>query len=145
MSAILFVCWTNGLGKEKSGSPGPREITFLFSAAKAINRIIEVFPGDKKVLVRNLLSESLQAIICQCLLKKIGGGRIAAVEILRCNSAIRNLIREDKIAQIYTAIQTGASCGMQTLDQHLHALIKDQLIDSISAGSIAVNQEVFKT
>lgn len=113
------------------------------SAAKTINRIIDVFPGDEKPMVRSMLSESLQAVICQTLLKKTGGGRVAALEIMRCNPAIRNLIREDKVAQMYTAIQTGASMGMQTLDQHLQALVKNQVIDKATAYSVAVSKEAF--
>lgn len=113
------------------------------SAAKTINRIIDVFPGDEKPMVRSMLSESLQAVICQTLLKKNGGGRVAALEIMRCNPAIRNLIREDKTAQMYSVIQTNASAGMQTLDQHLQALVKNQVIDRATAAAVAVNKETF--
>jgi twitching motility protein PilT len=86
------------------------------SAAKTIDRIVDVFPGDEKSMVRSMLSESLLAVISQALVKKIGGGRIAAHEIMLGTSAIRNLIREDKVAQMYSSIQTGGSIGMQTLD-----------------------------
>jgi len=113
------------------------------SAAKTINRVVDVFPGDEKPMVRSMLSESLQAVICQSLLKKTSGGRVAALEIMRCTSAIRNLIREDKIAQMYTAIQTGAALGMQTLDQHLQQLVKNQIIDKAIAHSVAVSKESF--
>lgn len=113
------------------------------SAAKTINRIIDVFPGDEKPMVRSMLSESLQAVICQSLLKKNGGGRAAAFEIMRCNPAIRNLIREDKTAQMYSAIQTGASYGMQTLDQHLHQLVSAQTINKETAYSVAVSKDSF--
>lgn len=89
------------------------------SATKAVNRIIDVFPGEEKLTIRTLLSESLQAVIAQSLLRKNGGGRIAACEIMICTPAIRNLIRENKIAQIYSSIQTGQTVGMQTLEQHL--------------------------
>lgn len=113
------------------------------SAAKTINRIIDVFPGDEKPMVRGMLSESLQAVICQTLLKKEGGGRVAALEIMRCNAAIRNLIREDKTAQMYSAIQTGASFGMQTLDQHLQRLVKEQIISKETAYAAAVSKDSF--
>jgi len=86
------------------------------SAAKTIDRIVDVFPAAEKAMVRSMLSESLQAVVSQTLLKKVGGGRVAAHEIMIGTSAIRNLIREDKIAQMYSAIQTGQSVGMQTLD-----------------------------
>ena len=92
------------------------------SAAKTIDRIVDVFPAAEKSMVRSMLSESLKAVIAQTLLKKIGGGRIAAHEIMIGTPAIRNLIREDKVAQMYSAIQTGQSVGMQTLDQDLKAL-----------------------
>ena len=89
------------------------------SAAKTIDWIIDVFPAAEKSMVRSMLSESLHAVISQTLLKKIGGGRVAAHEIMLCTPAIRNLIREDKVAQMYSAIQTGGQFGMQTLDQCL--------------------------
>ena len=98
------------------------------SAAKTIDRIVDVFPGAEKSMVRAMLSESLQAVISQTLMKKIGGGRIAAHEIMIGTSAIRNLIREDKIAQMYSSIQTGASHGMQTMDQNLHRLVGQKVI-----------------
>ena len=93
------------------------------SAAKTIDRLIDVFPGSEKAMVRAMLSESLQAVVSQTLLKKVGGGRVAAQEIMMCTPALRNLIREDKVAQIYSAIQTGAQHGMNTLDQALEALV----------------------
>ncbi|MGA0935801.1 MAG: type IV pilus twitching motility protein PilT [Pseudohongiellaceae bacterium] len=93
------------------------------SAAKTIDRIVDVFPAAEKAMVRSMLSESLQAVVSQTLLKKVGGGRVAAHEIMIGTSAIRNLIREDKIAQMYSAIQTGQSVGMQTLDQCLKGLV----------------------
>lgn len=89
------------------------------SAAKTIDRIIDVFPEGEKGMVRSMLSESLRAVIAQTLMKKIGGGRIAAWEIMTDTPAIRNLIREDKIAQMYSTIQTSRKDGMQTLDQHM--------------------------
>ncbi|MGE8177713.1 type IV pilus twitching motility protein PilT [Pseudomonas fluorescens] len=98
------------------------------SAAKTIDRVVDVFPGDEKSMVRSMLSESLQAVISQTLIKKIGGGRVAAHEIMLGTSAIRNLIREDKIAQMYSSIQTGGSLGMQTLDMSLKDLVSKGLI-----------------
>lgn len=95
------------------------------SAAKTIDRIIDVFPGEEKSMVRSMLSESLQAVISQTLLKRQGGGRVAAHEILIATAAVRNLIREDKVAQIYSAIQTGGALGMQTLDASLSRLVKE--------------------
>ncbi len=98
------------------------------SAAKTIDRIIDVFPGDEKAMVRSMLSESLQAVISQALLKRQGGGRVAAHEILIATSAVRNLIREDKVAQIYSALQTGGNLGMQTLDSALSRLVADNVV-----------------
>ncbi len=98
------------------------------SAAKTIDRIIDVFPAAEKAMVRSMLSESLQAVISQTLMKRRSGGRVAAHEIMRGTSAIRNLIREDKVAQMYSAIQTGQSMGMQTMDQSLQALVERKLI-----------------
>ena len=113
------------------------------SAAKTIDRIIDVFPATEKSMVRSMLSESLQAVISQTLMKKIGGGRVAAHEIMVCNSAIRNLIREDKVAQMYSAIQTGAALGMQTLDQALAAMLEKKLISVEAAKSKAKMPENF--
>ncbi|ATH76723.1 type IV pilus twitching motility protein PilT [Halomonas sp. NyZ770] len=98
------------------------------SAAKTIDRIIDVFPGEEKSMVRSMLSESLQAVISQTLLKRQGGGRVAAHEILIATAAVRNLIREDKVAQIYSAIQTGGALGMQTLDASLARLVKEGVV-----------------
>jgi len=98
------------------------------SAAKTIDRVVDVFPAEEKSMVRSMLSESLQAVVSQTLMKKNGGGRVAAHEIMIGTSAIRNLIREDKVAQMYSAIQTGGSLGMQTLDQCLQGLVKKGLV-----------------
>ena len=98
------------------------------SAAKTIDRVVDVFPGEEKAMVRSMLSESLQAVISQALLKKIGGGRVAAHEIMIGTPAIRNLIREDKVAQMYSAIQTGGNIGMQTLDMCLKNLVSRGLV-----------------
>ena len=114
------------------------------SAAKTIDRIIDVFPAAEKTMVRSMLSESLRAVIAQTLLKKTGGGRIAAHEIMIGTPAIRNLIREDKVAQMYSAIQTGQSVGMQTLDQNLQELVQRGLINRLDAKSKAMNKELFR-
>jgi twitching motility protein PilT len=98
------------------------------SAAKTIDRVIDVFPAEEKDMVRSMLSESLQAVVAQTLLKKATGGRVAAHEIMVGTPAIRNLIREDKIAQMYSAIQTSGALGMQTLDQCLQELVKKRVI-----------------
>ena len=98
------------------------------SAAKTIDRIIDVFPAAEKDMVRSMLSEALRAVISQTLMKKIGGGRIAAHEIMMGTPAIRNLIRENKVAQMYSAIQTGTSLGMQTLEQCLVDLVRKGLV-----------------
>jgi twitching motility protein PilT len=103
------------------------------SAAKTIDRVVDVFPAQEKSMVRSMLSESLQAVISQTLMKKMGGGRVAAHEIMIGTSAIRNLIREDKIAQMYSAIQTGGSLGMTTLDQCLEKMLKKGLISREAA------------
>src|ERR687890_263105 len=114
------------------------------SAAKTIDRIIDVFPGDEKEMVRAMLSESLQAVISQTLCKtKDGSGRVAAHEIMLGTSAIRNLIREAKVAQMYSAIQTGNNFGMQTLDQNLTDLVKRNLISSAAARAAAKIPENF--
>lgn len=113
------------------------------SAAKTINRIIDVFPAEEKSMVRSMLSESLQAVIAQTLIKKIGGGRVAALEIMVCTAAIRNLVREEKIAQMYSTIQTGQAMGMQTMDQHLKELVERNLITRAGARERAVNKETF--
>jgi twitching motility protein PilT len=114
------------------------------SAAKTIDRIIDVFPGDEKEMVRAMLSESLQAVISQTLLKtKDGSSRVAAHEIMLGTPAIRNLIREAKIAQMYSAIQTGANVGMQTLDSNLTDLVKRNIISPAAARSAAKTPENF--
>jgi twitching motility protein PilT len=113
------------------------------SAAKTIDRIIDVFPAGEKSMVRSMLSESLRAVIAQTLLKKIGGGRTAAWEIMIGTAAIRNLIREDKVAQMYSAIQTGQAVGMQTLDQHLTEIVKKGMVSRLDARVKAVNKDLF--
>jgi twitching motility protein PilT len=113
------------------------------SAAKTIDRIVDVFPAEEKSMVRSMLSESLQAVISQTLLKKIGGGRVAAHEIMIGTPAIRNLIREDKVAQMYSAIQTGGSLGMQTLDMCLKGLVAKGLVGRDQAREKAKSPENF--
>lgn len=114
------------------------------SAAKTIDRIIDVFPAAEKSMVRSMLSESLRAVISQSLLKKIGGGRVAAHEIMIGTPAIRNLIREDKIPQMYSAIQTGQGAGMQTLDQCLIDLLRRNLVNKQEAAKKAANKDLFR-
>ena len=109
------------------------------SAALTINRIIDVFPAEEKDMVRSMLSDSLQAVVTQALLKKVDGGRIAAHEIMIGTPAVRNLIREDKIAQIYSVIQTSSSLQMKTLDQSLSALVDEGIISLETAREKAVS------
>ena len=113
------------------------------SAAKTIDRVVDVFPAEEKSMVRSMLSESLQSVISQTLLKKIGGGRVAAHEIMIGTPAIRNLIREDKVAQMYSAIQTGGSLGMQTLDMCLKGLVAKGLVSRENAREKAKSPENF--
>lgn len=113
------------------------------SAAKTIDRVVDVFPAGEKELVRTMLSESLRAVISQTLIKKMGGGRIAAHEIMICNPAIRNLIREGKVAQMFSAIQTGRATGMQTLDQCLQELVSKNIIAKKEARLKAENKDLF--
>lgn len=111
------------------------------SAAKTIDRIVDVFPAGEKPMVRSMLSESLRAVISQTLCKKVGGGRVAAHEIMMGTPAIRNLIREDKVAQMYSAIQTGQQYGMQTLDQNLKELLNRGVIEMSEARKKAQNPD----
>jgi twitching motility protein PilT len=113
------------------------------SAAKTIDRVVDVFPAAEKDMIRAMLSESLRAVISQTLLKKKGGGRIAAHEIMIGTPAIRNLIRENKIAQMYSAIQTGQSYGMKTLDQDLQELLKKGVVSREDAIAKAANKDSF--
>jgi twitching motility protein PilT len=113
------------------------------SAAKTIDRIIDVFPAGEKPMVRSMLSESLRAVVAQTLIKRVGGGRVAAHEIMIGIPAIRNLIREDKVAQMYSSIQTGQAVGMQTLDQCLIELVSKGLISKAQARSRAVKKADF--
>ena len=114
------------------------------SAAKTIDRVVDVFPAAEKEMVRSMLSESLRAVISQTLLKtKDGMGRTAAHEIMIGTPAIRNLIRENKVAQMYSAIQTGAQLGMQTLDQNLLDLVRRNVVSAAEARSRAANKDAF--
>jgi len=114
------------------------------SAAKTIDRIVDVFPAAEKEMVRSMLSESLRAVISQTLLKtKDGNGRVAAHEIMIGTPAIRNLIRENKIAQMYSSIQTGQQFGMQTLDQCLQDLVKRNVVSAAEARNKAANKDNF--
>ncbi|BBP45213.1 twitching motility protein PilT [Thiosulfatimonas sediminis] len=113
------------------------------SAAKTIDRIIDVFPAEEKDMVRSMLSESLRAVISQTLLKSTAGGRVAAHEIMLATTAIRNLIREAKIPQMYSVIQTSNQLGMLTLDQNLKQLVDNGIITREAARSKAVNKQNF--
>jgi len=114
------------------------------SAAKTIDRIVDVFPAAEKEMVRSMLSESLRAVISQTLCKtKDEQGRVAAHEIMIGTPAIRNLIRENKVAQMYSSIQTGQNLGMQTLDQNLSELVKRNVISLGEARGKAANKDAF--
>jgi len=114
------------------------------SAAKTIDRIVDVFPAAEKEMVRAMLSESIRAVISQTLLKtKDGSGRVAAHEIMIGTPAIRNLIRENKIAQMYSAIQTGRQIGMQTLDQNLQEMVQRNVVSPAEARGKAMNKDQF--
>ena len=114
------------------------------SAAKTVDRIVDVFPAAEKEMVRSMLSESLRAVISQTLMKtKDGTGRVAAHEIMIGTPAIRNLIRENKVAQMYSAIQTGQNFGMQTLDQNLIDLVRRNVVSSSEARYRAANKDAF--
>ena len=110
------------------------------SAPKTIDRIIDVFPAEEKAMIRSMLSESLRAVISQTLLKKVGGGRVAAHEIMVGIPAIRNLIREDKVPQMYSVIQTGQAHGMQTMDQALQKLVALGVITHQDAAAKSIDK-----
>ena len=115
------------------------------SAAKTVDRLIDVFPGDEKNMARTMLSESLLAVISQTLCQRQDGlGRVAAHEVMVATPAIRNLIREAKVAQMYSVIQTGQSQGMQTLDQHLQVLLQQGHISLAVAQSYARSPELLR-
>jgi twitching motility protein PilT len=104
-----------------------------YSAAQTIDRIIDIFPPHQQNQIKSQLSFVLTAIVSQRLIPKIGGGRVAAREILLNNSAIANLIREGKVAQIVSVIETGGNVGMITLDKHIKQLYQDGIIDREAA------------
>ncbi|MNZ42666.1 Twitching mobility protein [compost metagenome] len=103
------------------------------SAAKTIDRLVDVFTAEEKQLVRAMLAEALQAVVSQVLVEKVDGGRVAAHEILLATPAVRNLVREGKVAQLYSTIQTGGASGMQTLDSCLQGLVTRGVINLESA------------
>lgn len=107
------------------------------SAAKTVDRIVDAFPAGEKNMVRSALSESLHAVVSQTLLKASGGGRVAAHEVMLATPAIRNLIREDKTAQMVSVMQTGAAAGMQTLDQCLRSLVQQGTVSGEAARAKA--------
>jgi len=107
------------------------------SAAKTVDRIIDVFPSGDKEMVRAMIAGSLQAVISQVLLKRKGGGRAAAHEILVGTSAVRNLIRENKIPQIYSMIQVGQRHGMQTMEDSMRALVEKGIVDPSEVASMS--------
>ncbi|MFP4607612.1 MAG: ATPase, T2SS/T4P/T4SS family, partial [Thiohalospira sp.] len=111
------------------------------SAAKTIDRVIDVFPAAEKDMIRSMLAESLRGVVAQVLLKASGGGRVAAHEILVGTSAVRNLIREDKVAQLYSVMQTGQSAGMSTLDQSLQQLVSRGSVAREEARRFAFHRE----
>ncbi|GAC03219.1 type IV pilus twitching motility protein PilT [Paraglaciecola chathamensis] len=111
------------------------------SAPKTIDRLIDVFPAEEKSMVRSMLSESLRAVISQTLLKKVGGGRVAAHEIMLGIPAIRNLIREDKVPQMYSVMQTSQAHGMQTMDQCLQKMVAQGLITNEDAASLSIDKK----
>lgn len=116
------------------------------SAAKTMDRIVDVFPAEEKDMVRSMLSESLNAVISQVLCKrKDGDGRVAAYEVMMGTPGVRNLIREGKVAQLYSAIQTGRGVGMQTLDQSLLALVQQGFIEAQEAAGKAKYPDEFGT
>ena len=115
------------------------------SSAKTIDRIIDIFPASQKTQVRSMLAESLEAVVSQKLLtKKDGTGRVVAVEVMIANTAIRNLIREDKIFQIPSVVQSAGKEGMQTLDQDLQRLLHKGMIDRETAHHVAENSKLFE-
>jgi twitching motility protein PilT len=113
------------------------------TAPSTVDRIIDQFPADRQEQIRVMLAGSLKGVISQTLCKRIGGGRVAAYEILLCNSAVANLIREKKVFQIYSVIQTGKAQGMTTLNDSLMTLVKNKVIDIREAHMMSVNKSEF--
>lgn len=114
------------------------------SAPRATSRMIDVFPTGEKNIIRNLISELLQAVICQTLLNTVSGGRIAAYEIMIANTAIRNLIREDKISQMNSVIQTNSKHGMCLMQQYIQKLIEGNLITPNAVKESGFQRELFE-
>ncbi|SPD71957.1 transporter [uncultured Desulfobacterium sp.] len=116
------------------------------SAAKTVDRIINAFPADQQEQARTMLAESLTAVVAQQLLRtKDGKGRCAAIEILLGSPALSSTIREGKISQINSLIQTGTASGMQSMDQHLIQLIKEDRITPHAAYEKAIDKKIFET
>lgn len=115
------------------------------SAPRSISRIVDAFPAGEKNIIRNLISESIQAVICQTLIKKEQGGRVAAFEIMLGTPAIRNLIREDKTAQMYSVLQTGSSMGMCTMEQSIQQLVKKGVITEAAAHESGFQRELYES
>lgn len=113
------------------------------SAAKTIDRIIDVFPAEQKTQVRSMLAESIEAVVSQTLMPRKDKGRVVACEIMIANHAIRNLVREDKIYQIPSLIQAGSKIGMQSRDQHLLTLVSKGVLEKTEAAKHADNPKVF--
>jgi twitching motility protein PilT len=109
------------------------------TASKTIDRIIDVFPAAEKEMVRAMLSSSIQGVIAQTLLKKAGGGRVAAHEIMVGTNAVRNLIRENQLAQLYSMIQTGSRYGMQTMEDSINDLVVSGAITEETAHDALKN------
>jgi twitching motility protein PilT len=114
------------------------------TAPTAISRIVDAFPAEEKERIRHLLAETLQAILCQTLVKKMNGGRIAAFEIMLATPAIQNQIRQDKVAHMVTTIQTNGDKGMCTMDQYLQDLVMKNIISVATARAVSVHQDRFK-
>ena len=114
------------------------------SAPRAVSRMIDVFPAGEKNIIRNLVSESLQTVITQTLVKKIDGGRVAAFEIMLGTTAIRNLIREDKTAQMYSVIQTSVKLGMCSMEQSLNDLVAKKITTKEAAHESGFQRELFE-
>lgn len=114
------------------------------SAPIAISRMVDVFPSAEKNRVRNMLSETIQAVICQSLIRKLSGGRVAAFEIMLATPAIRHLIRQDKIAHMAMTMQTNGNIGMCTMDQYLQELVMKNIISASVARSVSINRDMFQ-
>ncbi len=114
------------------------------SASQAVDRIIDVFPAAEKSMVRFMLAESLRAVVSQTLVKKDGGGRVAALEVMIATPAVKNLIREEKISQLYSTMQLSRDEGMQTLEQHLEELVKSGTVSPEKASARALNRKALR-